>query len=59
MHDLPDLLLRWPDMKEDWQAAALRAFEAKHPRWQGHFTRILEEGAPDGWQLIWRPRRKD
>jgi hypothetical protein len=53
VHNLPDLLLRWSDMNEMSQGAALRRFESKYPEWAGHFTKILETGAPPNWQLRW------
>lgn len=56
VHNLPDLLLRWPDFNEQEQAEALRRIEEKHPNWRGHFSRILEQGAPPGWQLKWTKR---
>ena len=31
VHNLPDLLLRWPDMDERNQAESLRRFEARYP----------------------------
>jgi hypothetical protein len=58
VHNLPDLLMRSSDLNEDWQADALRDIEAKHPRWKGHFTGILERGAPPGWQLKWTKPEK-
>jgi len=58
VHNLPDLLMRWPDLDEASQAGALRRFEEKHPEWAGHFSGILERGAPPGWQLKWtRPEK--
>ena len=54
VHNLPDLLLRWRDMDEPSQYGALRRCEALHPRWAGHFTKILESGAPPDWQLKWK-----
>lgn len=56
IHNLPDLLMRWPDLNEKAQAGAMRRFESLHPRWAGHFTGILEGGAPAGWQLKWTKR---
>jgi hypothetical protein len=58
VHNLPDLLMRWSDLDEDSQAEALRQIEAKHPRWKGHFTGILERGAPPGWQATWSKPEK-
>jgi hypothetical protein len=58
VHNLPDLLMRWSDANEDWQAGALRRIEAKHPQWKGHFTGIMERGAPPGWQLKWTKPEK-
>jgi hypothetical protein len=53
VHNLPDLLLRWSDMVQGEQLAALQRFETDHPRWAGHFTGILE-GAPSvDWQNRW------
>jgi hypothetical protein len=54
VHKLPDLLLRWSDMVEGEQLAALLRFEADHPRWAGHFTRILEGDPSSDWQNRWK-----
>ena len=56
IHNLPDLLMRWPELDEKEQAGAMRRFEAQHPRWAGHFTGILKGGAPTRWQLKWTRR---
>lgn len=56
VHNLPDLLLRWRDMDEAAQYGALRRFEELHPQWAGHFTSILEKGAPPNWQTKWTKR---
>jgi hypothetical protein len=58
VHNVPDLLLRWRDMDEPSQYGALRRFEAHHPRWAGHFTKILEAGAPPDWQLKWKKQEE-
>ncbi len=54
VENVPDLLMRWPDMKEEWVIGALEHLEGQYPEWKGAFTPILEHGAPEGWQL--RPR---
>jgi len=58
VHNLPDLLMRWSDMDEAAQLAALQRFESTYPRWGGHFTGIARKGAPPGWQARWTPRSK-
>lgn len=30
VHNVPDLLARWPDMKEEWVLADLEKYEAKY-----------------------------
>lgn len=51
VENLPDLLMRWSDLDEQIIAEDLAAAEAAHPEWGRKFSRILEEGAPAGWQL--------
>jgi len=53
VHNLPDLLLRWPDMNESFVAADLEGFERDHPGFRGAFSTILKDGAPPRWQLKW------
>lgn len=54
VENVPDLLMRWPDMKEEWVVVALENLEARYPEWNGAFTGILADGAPEGWQQRWR-----
>lgn len=35
VHNLPDLLLRWPDFDQENQAANFRRIEETYPRWRG------------------------
>jgi hypothetical protein len=58
VHNLPDLLMRWSDLREQSVMSALRRFEAQYPAWKGRFTGILERGAPEGWQLKWTKPQK-
>ena len=51
VENVPDLLMRWPDMQESWVRADLERFEERFPQLKGTFTRILDEGAPANWQL--------
>lgn len=54
VENVPDLLLRWPDMKESIVLEDLHRVETAFPEWKGCFTRALEEGAPEDWQLKWK-----
>jgi len=57
VHDLPDLLLRWPEMNEAWVEPDFQRFEVTYPeRGARPFSSILAHRAPDGWQLRWRRR---
>jgi hypothetical protein len=51
VENLPDLLCRWPDMKEDWILSELEAHERKYYEGVPQFTRIIREGPRDDWQL--------
>ena len=53
VENVPDLLARWPDMREDIVIAGLRAFERKYLAGQARFSKILIEGPPENWQLRW------
>jgi hypothetical protein len=53
VENIPDLLCRWPDMKEDRVIRDLVAYEHKYCDGEPWFTRILREGPREGWQLRW------
>ena len=54
IENVPDLLMRWPDMDEEIVMGDLTRVEATYPEWSGRpFTEILRAGAPANWQLRW------
>jgi hypothetical protein len=53
VENVPDLLGRWPDMREDFVIAGLRAFERKYLAGQDRFSKILIDGPAKNWQLRW------
>jgi hypothetical protein len=58
VENVPDLLMRWPDMQEGIVLDDLMRVEQRYPEWRGRFTRILTEGAPENWQeKIVKPKR--
>jgi hypothetical protein len=50
VENVPDLLARWPDMKEDLVIEDLKRYEAKYLETDAQYTRILCEGPPSHWQ---------
>ena len=59
VHNLPDLLCRWPDMNESWVLADLEAYEAKYCEGTDPFTGILKRGPDPDWQLVWKAREEN
>jgi hypothetical protein len=53
VHNIPDLLCRWPDMDEEFVLKDLLSYEQKYCRGQPEVTRILRDGPREGWQLRW------
>ncbi len=53
VHNIPDLLCRWPDMDKEFVVTDLLAYEHKYCAGKPRFTRILREGPREGWQLRW------
>src|SRR5687768_6382189 len=53
VHNLPDLLARWPDAKEEWIEDDLRKFEERYLSGGDPYTSILRDGPRPGWQLRW------
>ena len=51
VENVPDLLCRWPDMKEKIVLEDLRAYERKYVNGNDYFSGILNKGAPENWQL--------
>jgi len=56
VENLPDLILRYPDLDEAALRDQIEELECKYPEWSGRFSGILREGAPEGWQLGWATR---
>jgi hypothetical protein len=53
VHNIPDLLCRWPDMDQEAVLKDLLWYEQQYCARQPRFTRILREGPRKGWQLRW------
>jgi len=50
VENVPDLLARWPDMKETLVIEDLKHYEAKYLELDPRYTRILREGPTSHWQ---------
>ncbi len=59
VHNIPDLLCRWPDMNESWVLDDLERYERKYHGGPPAFSRILVDGHPANWQLVWKPAPPD
>ena len=55
VHNVPDLLARWTDMKEEWVLADLEKYEAKYCGGSRPFSAVLKDGVDPSWQLKWSP----
>ena len=53
VENVPDLLARWPDMKEKYILDALHRYESRFLNGNETYTRILRGGPYDDWQLRW------
>src|SRR5215217_8875124 len=53
VENVPDLLCRWPDMKEAIVLGELEAYEAKYCNGVDRFSGILKRGPGPDWQLVW------
>jgi hypothetical protein len=51
VENVPDLLCRWPDMKEKIVLEDLITYERKYLNGSDYFSGILKKGAPENWQL--------
>jgi hypothetical protein len=56
VENVPDLLCRWPDMKESIVLGELEAYETKYLNGADRFSGILKRGPRDNWQLMWRSK---
>ena len=54
VHNVPDLLARWPDMKQEWVIGGLEAYEKKYLGGEGRYSGVLRQGPQEGWQLKWK-----
>ena len=54
VHNIPDLLARWQDMKEEWVLGDLEAYEAKYCGDGSPLSGILKNGVEPHWQLRWQ-----
>src|SRR5262245_44139372 len=59
VHNVPDLLARWPDMQEEWVLAELEKYEAKYCGGNHPFSGILKYGVESSWQFKWGPTEDD
>ena len=48
VHNLPDLLLRWPEFMRDWVRADLEALAANYPEWKD-LPQLLQAPADSSW----------
>ena len=55
IHNLPDLLSRWPDAKEEWIAEAIEGYERKYGLTGRPYSMIIENDSQSDWQLRWTP----
>ena len=53
VHNVPDLLCRWPDTDESWVLTDLKRYEEKYCEAAPRFTNTLLNGPREGWQLKW------
>ena len=51
VENVPDLLCRWPDMKEQIILEDLKSYEKKYLNGNEYFSGIIKNGAPENWQL--------
>lgn len=51
VHNIPDLLARWPDMHEDWIIEDLERYEEAALNGNPAYSQILKDGPPPNWQL--------
>jgi len=58
-HNIPDLLARWEDIKEDWILSDLEQYEAKHCDGNHPFSDILKKGVEPNWQLKWKEQKEE
>ena len=54
VENVPDLLCRWPDMKESIVLEDLEAYEAKYHNGVDRFSGTLKRGPRADWQVRWR-----
>ena len=59
VHNVPDLLCRWPDMEEEWAIADLERYEERYHGGSSLFSRIITEGPEEGWQLKWTEKNSN
>jgi hypothetical protein len=53
VENIPELVLRWHDAKEDIIREDLTRIEAANPEWKSKFTGVLDGNIPDNWP--WKP----
>jgi hypothetical protein len=54
VHNLPDLLLRWPDFETAWLESEAERLATKYPEW-GWMRPALREPVRPDWQLRRKP----
>jgi hypothetical protein len=55
VENVPDLLCRWPEMKESIVLGELEAYETTYCGGADRFSGILRRGPKPDWQLRWGP----
>jgi hypothetical protein len=59
IHNVPDLLARWEDIKEDWILSDLEQYETKYCDGNHPFSDILKIGVEPNWQLKWKEQKEE
>jgi len=57
IHNVPDLLARWQDVKEEWILSDLEKYEEKYCDGNNIFSSILKNGVETHWQLKWEGKQ--
>ena len=56
VENVPDLLCRWPEMKESIILGELEAYETKYLGGAERYSGILKRGPRPDWQLKWKSK---
>jgi hypothetical protein len=58
VHNIPDLLARYQDLREDWILSSLESYEEKYCKGNHPFSDILKKGVEPHWQLKWEKKNE-